>query len=119
MTLGLVYDTATQRTAPDRPATLNRDAYAVNMSVVRGTWAYQAQVLKAETYEGSLDTGAYMFTVGILKTFGEWLEGSIGYTEPRNEANAAFQAIDGSRGDLGTLPGGSPRAFGVGVRYSF
>lgn len=83
------------------------------------TLIYGVQILSAESYANTSDTGATMYSIGLEKEFSPSLSGSIAYTRTKNEANGAFQAIDGIRGDLGTLPGGAPTAFGVGLRYSF
>jgi len=119
--LGFLYEDINQDMVPGTtdPATLDRNAYGFNAAYENGSITYAIQILSAESYSDSSDTGATMYSIGAEKEFSQTLTGSIAFTQTRNEANGAFQGIDGVRGDLGTLPGGWPTAFGVGVRYGF
>jgi hypothetical protein len=119
--IGLLYEIINQDMVAGAidPATLDRNAFGVNAAYEIGNTTYGIQILSAESYGNTADTGATMYSIGAEKVFNESLSGSIGYTQTKNEANGAFQGIDGIRGDLGTLTGGAPKAFGVGLRYRF
>jgi len=119
--IGLLYEIINQDMVPGAisPPTLDRNAFGVNAAYEIGNITYGIQILSAESYANSNDTGATMYSIGAEKVFNSSLSGSIGYTQTKNEANGAFQGIDGIRGDLGTLNGGAPKAFGVGLRYRF
>ncbi|MEQ9022558.1 MAG: porin, partial [Pseudomonadales bacterium] len=120
--LGVLFENINQDMVPGAsdPATLDRKVYGFNATwEASDTLTYGAQILSAESYANTSDTGATMYSIGVEKQFSPNLSGSIAYTRTKNELNGAFQAIDGIRGDLGTLPGGSPTAYGAGLRYSF
>lgn len=120
--LGLLYENINQDMVPGAsdPATLDRNVYGFNAAYeASDTLVYGVQILSAESYANTRNTGATMYSIGVEKQFSSNLSGSIAYTRTENETNGAFQAIDGIRGDLGTLPGGAPTAYGVGLRYSF
>ncbi|MFX4228665.1 MAG: porin [Porticoccaceae bacterium] len=120
--LGLLFENINQDMVPGAtdPATLDRNVYGFNVAYeASDTLTYGVQIFTAESYANTRDTGATMYSIGAEKEFSSSFSGSIAYTRTKNEANGAFQAIDGIRGDLGTLPGGMPTAYGVGLRYSF
>ncbi len=120
--LGFLYEIINQDMVPGAtdPASLDRQLYGINAVYnASETLSYGIQMFSADSYADTTDTGATMYSFGVEKQFSPRLSGSIAYTQTKNEANAAFQAIAGVRGDLGTLPGGTPVAYGVGLRYSF
>tara|TARA_R110002073_G_scaffold222228_1_gene382441 strand:+ start:177 stop:1295 length:1119 start_codon:yes stop_codon:yes gene_type:complete len=119
--IGFLYEIIKQDMVPGAISlpTLDRNAFGVNAAYEIGNITYGIQILSAESYAGSTDTGATMYSIGAEKVFNASLSGSVGYTQTKNEANGAFQGIDGVRGDLGTLAGGAPRAVGLGLRYRF
>ena len=68
----------------------------------------------------SPNSGAQMVTIAAEKTINSSLSGYAAYSQTDNEENASYQGVDGGHGDeLGTLPGGTPKAFSVGLKYTF
>jgi hypothetical protein len=61
-----------------------------------------------------------MFSIAAEKTLAKGLTTYVIYSQTDNDANATYQGVDGGHGDeLATLPGGTPKAFSVGLKYAF
>lgn len=119
-TSALIYEHIAHDLAGGGQGILDRDAWGANMVYVNGSWKYSFQLLSAMSHAVSPNSGAQMFSIAAEKTINSSLSGYAAYSQTDNEENASYQGVDGGHGDeLGTLPGGTPKAFSVGLKYTF
>ncbi|MEQ9565528.1 MAG: porin, partial [Pseudomonadales bacterium] len=119
-TSALIYEHITHDLAGGGQGILDRDAWGANLVYASESWKYSFQILSAMSHALAPDSGAQMVTFAAEKAINSALIGYAAYSQTNNEENASYQAVDGGHGDeLGTLPGGTPRAFSVGLKYSF
>lgn len=98
-----------------------RDAYGGNVSFkLSDRDSLGAQYLVAEDYANSSNTGAEMISAGWTHKLDKRTSVYAMYTQTSNDANADYQGVDGGHGDeVKTDPGGSPRAFSLGLVFKF
>lgn len=66
------------------------------------------------------NTGADMWAIGADYAMSKRTKVQFAYAATDNDSNAAYSAFGGGHGDNpGTVSGGSPRGFSVGVVHSF
>lgn len=119
-TSALIYEHITHDLAEGGQGILDRDAWGANLVYAIESWKYSFQILTAMSHAISPESGAQMFTIAAEKTINSSLSGYAAYSQTDNEINASYQGVDGGHGDeLGTLPGGTPKALSVGLKYTF
>ncbi len=119
-TSALLFEHINHDLAGEGQGLLDRNAWGANLTYTNASWKYSFQVLTALSHAVSPDSGARMISLAAEKTIHDSLTGYVAYTQTDNEQNASYQAVDGGHGDeLSTLPGGTPRALSVGLKYQF
>ena len=99
---------------------MDRDAFALQASWKQGSLRWLGQVMMADSYADTKDTGATVLSAGVEKDLSKSAQLYTMYTRTNNEKNAKYQAVDGTHGDeLGTVNGGSPQALSVGMIFKF
>lgn len=116
--LGAIYEDIDSDTVGNQ---FNRSVYGVNWK-----WKFasrtdlRVQYLEADDADGSPDTGASKYGVGLYHKLSKQAKAYIAYGETDNDSNAKFQAVDGGHGnEVKTQNGGNPSAFSVGIEYKF
>tara|TARA_R110002073_G_scaffold222228_1_gene382442 strand:+ start:1572 stop:2639 length:1068 start_codon:yes stop_codon:yes gene_type:complete len=100
--------------------TLDRNAVGANLTYAQDSWKYYAQILSVSNYANVPESGALMFSLAAEKNLAQSLTTYVIYSQTDNDSNATYQGVDGGHGDeLGTLPGGTPKALSLGLKYSF
>jgi predicted porin len=114
--LGAIYEMMNS----DDVAPLDHDSWGINGSVTLGSdMKLQAQVLVADSYTDSTDTGATMTSIGLTKKVDKNLSTYVIYTQTDNQDNANYQGVEDGHGDeLKTVNGGKPSAFSLGFVLS-
>ena len=114
--VGAIYES----TSSDDSAQWERDAYGFNGSLDLGNdTALNLQVLMADDYDGTSESGATMTTFGVSKKLEKKTEVYAVYTTTSNDDNAQYQGIDGGHGDeMTTVLGGNPNALSIGFMHS-
>jgi hypothetical protein len=101
-------------------ADLNRKAYGVQVGYKSGQWSYAGQVLQAQDYRDSSDTGATMFSLSAQQKLSDALSVYGVATRTHNEDNASYYGISGGHGDkLATVADANPYALSVGAVLAF
>ncbi|MEQ9023158.1 MAG: porin, partial [Pseudomonadales bacterium] len=119
-TSALIYEHITHDLAAGGQGILDRDGWGANLVYASESWKYSFQILSVMSHAVSPDSGAQMVTFAAEKTISSSLVGYAAYSRTNNDENASYQGVDGGHGDeLGTLPGGAPKGFSVGLEYSF
>lgn len=119
-TVSVLYETISQDLVDGSQGVFDRDAYSANVSFNKADYKYIAQIMAAEDYADSSDTGAVVVSAGVEKYLSKTLKLYTVYTQTDNDTYAQFQGVDGSHGDeIATLPGGSPKAISIGAKFIF
>jgi predicted porin len=99
---------------------LDRKAMALQASWSSGKLTWIGSVMKAGDYRHGDDTSALMTSVGLERSLSKSLKTYAVYTRTANADQAAFQGVDGTHGDeLGSVAGGTPKAFSIGMQMTF
>lgn len=99
---------------------MDRNAFALQAAWKQGNLRYLGQIMMADSYANTHDTGATVLSAGVEKKLAKSTTIYTMYTRTDNEDNAKFQGVDGTHGDeLKTLPGDSPQALSVGMVFKF
>ena len=100
---------------------LTRSVYGINgLFKLGGGLDLRGEVLIADDSDAGADTGATRFGLALFKKFDKNTKMYAAYAQTDNDANAAYQGVDGGHGDeVKTELGGAPSAFSVGIEYKF
>ncbi len=115
--VGLIYETIDSSTN----AQWTRDVIGANAVFKVGKGAdVRLQYLSVGDAEGTTATGATRISAGYFKKLNKKTQWYIAYGATDNDANAAFQGVDGGHGDeVKTVNGGSPSAISLGLIFKF
>lgn len=120
LTTNLILESISHELTDGTDGEMDRDAVALQAAWKQGRLRYVGQIMMADSYADTDDTGATVFSAGVEKSLSKSTKIYTLYTRTDNEDNAAFQGVDGTHGDeLKTLPGGSPQALSVGMIFKF
>jgi len=120
LTAAVIFETIQHDLDAGGQGMLDRNAWGANLTYAHDSWKYYTQILSASSYANVPDSGALMFSIAAEKTLAKGLTTYVIYSQTDNDANATYQGVDGGHGDeLATLPGGTPKAFSVGLKYAF
>ncbi len=114
--VGFIYEDITSD-----DAALNRSVYGINGLFKLGNGLdLRGEVLIADDSDAGADTAATRIGLALFKKFDKKTKMYVAYAQTDNDANAAYQGVDGGHGDeVKTAAGGTPSAFSVGIEYKF
>jgi predicted porin len=85
-----------------------------------GPITLKAQYYNADEIDGTTNTGAHMWALGVDYQLSKRTKVQFAYATTDNDSSASYSAFGGGHGDNpGTVNGGNPSGFSVGVRHSF
>lgn len=114
--LGFIYEAIDS----DTHAQWKRNAMGVNADIKLGNDSLRIQYVMAESADGTTDTGGSSMALGYFHKLDKSSQVYLAYNTTDNDANAAFQGVDGGHGDeVKTVAGGAPSSFSAGLVFKF